>query len=71
MESKWYDVGFIVDIVLFDFAMALDVVSHHLLLDNLRLLDIYSPLIDWIADFPIGRVMRVIQYRVFVVVSLM
>ena len=34
MISKWYDVGFIVEVVLFDFAEAFDVFSHHLLLDN-------------------------------------
>ena len=43
---KWYDVGFIFDVVLFEFAKAFDVVSHHLLLDKLRLLGICSQLID-------------------------
>ena len=37
MVTKWYDVGFIVDVVLFDFAKAFDVVSHHLLLDKVIL----------------------------------
>ena len=49
--SKWYDVGFIVHIVLFYFVKAFDVISHHLLLDKLRLLGNFSPLIDWIAEF--------------------
>ena len=40
--SKWYDVDFIVDVVLFDFAKAFDVVSHHLLLDKLRWFGISS-----------------------------
>ena len=57
MASKCYSAGFIVDVVLFD--KVFDVVSHNLLLDQLRLLGICSPLIDWIADFLIGRVMRV------------
>ena len=39
---KWYDMCFIVDVVLFDFAKAFDVVSHYLLLDKLRLLGICS-----------------------------
>ena len=52
--------GIIADVVLFGFAKAFDVVSHHLLLDKLRLLGICNPLIDWIADFLIGRVMRVL-----------
>ena len=38
MISKWYDVDLIVDVVLFYFAKAFDVVSHYLLLDKLRLL---------------------------------
>ena len=58
MVSKWYDVAFIVDEFLFDFANTYDVVSHHLLFDKLRLLGICSPLIDWIADFLVGRVVR-------------
>ena len=41
MVSKGlYNVSFIADEVLFDFAKAFDVVSHHLLLDKLRLLGI-------------------------------
>ena len=63
MVSKWYDMGFIVDVVLFDFANALDVVSHHFLKYKLRLLGIYSPLIDWIANFLVCRVMRVSVIR--------
>ena len=59
MVSKWYDVGLIVDVVLFHFAIAFNVVSHHWLLNKLRLFGICSPFIDWIADFLIGRVMRV------------
>ena len=34
MVSKWYDVGFIVDVVLFDFAKAFIVVSHNILVDS-------------------------------------
>ena len=50
----------IVDVVLFDFATAFDVPSHHLLVDKFKLLDICSSLIiNWIVDFLIGRVMRV------------
>ena len=60
MVSKWYNVGSIVDVVLllFDFAKAFDVVSHHLL-DKLRLLGVCNPLTDWISDFVISRFMRV------------
>ena len=54
MVSKWYDVGFIVYVVLFDFVEASNIVSHHLLLDMFRLLGICSPFIDWIVDFLVG-----------------
>ena len=54
-----YNVRFIVEIVLFDFAKAFDVISYHLLLGKSRLFGIWNPLIDWIEDFLIGRVMRV------------
>ena len=59
MVSKWYDVGFIVDVFLFDFAEAFDAVSRPLLLNKLRFLGNYGSLITWIADFLIGRVMTV------------
>ena len=39
MVSKWYNVSFIVDVVLYDFAKAFDVVSQ------------YVSLIDWITIF--------------------
>ena len=55
IDSKWYDVCFIVDVVLFYFAKVSYVVSYYLLLDKLRrLLGICSPLIDWTANFLIG-----------------
>ena len=38
--AEWYDIGFTVDVVLFDFSKAFDVVSHELLLEKLRLLGI-------------------------------
>ena len=62
MVSKWYDVGFIVDAVLFDFAKAFDVVSYHMLCRS-RLLGIYSSLIDCIADFLIGCITKVSGIR--------
>ena len=46
MVSKWYNVGYIVDVVLFDFTKPYDVVLHNLLLHKLRLIGICSPLID-------------------------
>ena len=38
MVSKWYNVGFMVDVDLFDFSKVIDVISHYLLSDKLRLL---------------------------------
>ena len=45
MVSKWYNVGYIVDVVFFDFAINSDVVSNHFLLVKLGLLGICSPFI--------------------------
>ena len=46
MISKWCDVDFFVDVVLFEFSNVVDVVSHHLLSDELGLLGICSLLIE-------------------------
>ena len=62
--------GYIVDIVFFDFAKAFDVFLHHLLLGKLRLLGIFRLLTYWIVVFFIGHVMR-FQFSVFVVFSWM
>ena len=57
--AEWYDIGFTVDVVLFDFSKAFDVVSHELLLEKLRLLGIGGRLLSWIGDFLTARTMRV------------
>ena len=57
--TSWLDSGFAVDVVLFDFAKAFDVVSHTILVDKLRLLGVTGPLLSWISDFLIGRIMQV------------
>ena len=46
MISKWCDVGFFVNVVLFEFSNVVDVVSHHMLVDKLGLLGICSLLIE-------------------------
>ena len=53
--SKWLDDDGVVDLVMFDFAKAFDLVSHPILLQKLRLIGIQSPLIYWIEDFLVGR----------------
>ena len=55
--SKWLDDDGVVDLVMFDFAKAFDLVSHPILLQKLRLIGIQSPLIYWIEDFLNGRSM--------------
>ena len=57
--SKWYKDGSIVDLVLFDFRKAFDVVPHSILLKKLRLIGIGGRLLDWIGDFLNGREMHV------------
>ena len=54
MLSNWYDVCSIVDVVLFGFVKAFDIVSPNLLLDKLRLLGICIG--NLITDFLIDRV---------------
>ena len=55
----WMESGYSVDIVLFDFSKAFDVVSHSILIDKLRLIGVGGPLLGWIHDFLIGRTMSV------------
>ena len=57
--SKHVDAGCVVDMVLFDFSKAFDVVSHTILLDKLSCLGISGHVLKWLADFLIGRVMFV------------
>ncbi len=53
------DGGSVVDVVLFDFSKAFDVVDHSLLLDKLKCLGIGDPLLAWIGSFLQGRSMYV------------
>ena len=57
--SKWLDAGSAVDLILFDFAKAFDVVSHPIILTKLSRLGIDRHLISWIEDFLVGRTMSV------------
>ena len=57
--SEWLDGGCVVDLIMFDFAKAFDLVSHPILLRKLHLIGIQSPLIHWIEDFLVGRSMSV------------
>ena len=57
--STWLDEGNVVDLILFDFSKAFDVVSHAILLDKLSRLGVEANLISWIKDFLVGRTMSV------------
>lgn len=57
--TGWFDQGDAVDLILFDFAKAFDVVSHPILLSKLSCLGIDTRLIYWIEDFLSGRTMSV------------
>ena len=52
--SKYVDEGCEVDVVLFDYRKAFDVVNHRLLLSKLELLGVKSPLLGWLGDFLVG-----------------
>ena len=57
--TSWLDQGSAVDLILFDFSKAFDVVSHHILLVKLSQLGIDAKLLKWIEGFLIGRHMTV------------
>ena len=57
--SDRVDRGHAVDVILFDFSKAFDVVIHNLLIDKLRYLGVQGAILLWITDFLCGRTMRV------------
>ena len=54
------DSGFPVDLIMFDFSKAFDVVCHALLLEKLRLLGVQGQLLGWLRDFLVDRTMQVL-----------
>ncbi len=58
--TQWVNDGFIVDLILFDFSKAFDVVSHSVLMTKLRSIGIKDEFLDWIHTFVTGRYMSVI-----------
>ena len=58
--TEQYDLGNVVDLVLFDFKKAFDMVPHTILLDKLFLLGFRDPILGWLADFLRNRTMRVV-----------
>ena len=55
------DSGSPVDLIMFDFSKAFDVVCHGLLLEKLRLLGIQGQLLGWLQDFLVDRTMQVLE----------
>ena len=58
--TKAVDSGAIVDLILFDFSKAFDVVCHQLLLEKLECLGVGGCLLGWIGEFLVGRSMQVV-----------
>ena len=57
--TSWLDSGHVVDIVLFDFSKAFDVVPHSVLMGKLSLLGVSGCLYEWIGSFLSNRSMHV------------
>ena len=58
--SRGLDKGRAIDLILFDFAKAFDVVCHTILLDKLRSIGIGGKLLNWLHEFLCGRTMQVV-----------
>ena len=58
--TAWLDAGSVVDVVLFDFAKAFDMVDHEILLFKLSCLGVGGRLLCWVREFLVGRRMQVI-----------
>jgi hypothetical protein len=57
--SHWFDMGSCVNLILFDFSRAFDRVNHGVLLEKLGCIGIGGSLLQWIANFLVGRKMAV------------
>ena len=58
--TKWYDEGFPVDLIMFDFAKAFDTVNHKILMQKLKKIGVKGNLLKWIESFLVGRKMSVV-----------
>lgn len=57
--TLWLDEGYSVDLVMFDFRKAFDVVNHKILIEKLRNIGVEGVLLNCIRDFLVGRKMCV------------
>lgn len=58
--THWYDCGYPVDLILFDFAKAFDTVNHDILIQKLFKIGIRGNILDWLRSFLRGRKMSVV-----------
>lgn len=58
--TRGLDAGHPVDLVMFDFCKAFDVVCHVILMEKLKRVGIQGRLISWLHDFLVGRTMQVL-----------
>ena len=57
--SRWVDTGRLVDVVLFDYSKAFDVVRHQILLAKLHSVGVQGDVLRWVEHFLTNRVMQV------------
>ena len=58
--SLQWDNGNIIDLILFDFAKAFDMVNHTILVQKLQCIGLHGQLLTWLNDFLTGRTMQVV-----------
>ena len=58
--SRLWDDGHIVDLILYDFSKAFDMVSHAVLLQKLRCIGLRGTILTWLQEFLTGRTMQVL-----------
>ena len=63
--SRDVDEGHIVDLILFDFSKAFDIVCHSMLIEKLRLIGVHGQVLIWLKDFLSGRTMQVMVKNTF------
>lgn len=60
--TDYYDQGFSVDVIFFDFKKAFDVVNHRLLLRMLVSIGVEGCLLGWLSDYLTGRELKVVVH---------
>ena len=60
--SLHLDSGHAVDVLYFDYRKAFDLINHRILLNKLASIGVSNPLLGWLADFLVGRKMKVVVH---------